>query len=85
MHQVVKKRENFFPFDRLKSGVKAKRGKAFPCTSEMECLTKHSLFELVKWIKLKKREVLGMMERRQIVRLWQQGGAAVLVTLVRAG
>jgi xanthine/CO dehydrogenase XdhC/CoxF family maturation factor len=25
-----------------------------------------------------------MMERRQIVRLWQQGGAAVLVTLVRA-
>jgi xanthine/CO dehydrogenase XdhC/CoxF family maturation factor len=26
----------------------------------------------------------GMMERRQIVRLWQQGGAAVLVTLVRA-
>src|SRR5882762_5900083 len=24
-----------------------------------------------------------MMERRQIVRLWQQGGAAVLVTLVR--
>jgi xanthine dehydrogenase accessory factor len=28
-------------------------------------------------------EVLCMMERRQIVRLWQQGGAAVLVTLVR--
>jgi xanthine dehydrogenase accessory factor len=25
-----------------------------------------------------------MMERRQIVRLWQEGGAAVLVTLVRA-
>src|SRR5260370_27457263 len=25
-----------------------------------------------------------MMERRQIVRLWQQGDAAVLVTLVRA-
>jgi hypothetical protein len=25
-----------------------------------------------------------MMERRQIVRLWQQGGTAVLVTLVRA-
>ena len=25
-----------------------------------------------------------MMERRQIVRLWQQGSAAVLVTLVRA-
>ncbi len=25
-----------------------------------------------------------MMERRQIVRLWQQGGAAVLITLVRA-
>ena len=25
-----------------------------------------------------------MMERRQIVRLWQQGGATVLVTLVRA-
>ena len=25
-----------------------------------------------------------MMERRQIVRLWQQGEAAVLVTLVRA-
>jgi xanthine dehydrogenase accessory factor len=28
--------------------------------------------------------VFGMVERRQIVRLWQQGGAAVLVTLVRA-
>jgi xanthine/CO dehydrogenase XdhC/CoxF family maturation factor len=28
--------------------------------------------------------VLVMMERRQIVRLWQQGGAAALVTLVRA-
>src|SRR5215469_12671952 len=25
-----------------------------------------------------------MMERRQIVRLWRQGGASVLVTLVRA-
>jgi xanthine dehydrogenase accessory factor len=29
-------------------------------------------------------EGLGMMEHRQIVRLWRQGGAAVLVTLVRA-
>jgi xanthine dehydrogenase accessory factor len=28
--------------------------------------------------------MFGMMERRQIVRLWQQGGATVLVTLVRA-
>jgi xanthine dehydrogenase accessory factor len=28
--------------------------------------------------------IFGMMERRQIVRLWQQGSAAVLVTLVRA-
>jgi xanthine dehydrogenase accessory factor len=28
--------------------------------------------------------MFGMMERRQIVRLWQHGGAAVLVTLVRA-
>src|SRR5271170_7507274 len=29
-------------------------------------------------------KVPGMMERRQIVRLWQEGGAAALVTLVRA-
>jgi xanthine/CO dehydrogenase XdhC/CoxF family maturation factor len=28
--------------------------------------------------------MFGMMEQRQIVRLWQRGGAAVLVTLVRA-
>ncbi len=41
--------------------------------------------EPVKWTKLyEKDEVLAMMERRQIVRLWQQGGTAVLVTLVRA-
>jgi hypothetical protein len=50
--KMSKKRENFSPFDRLKSGVKAKRGKGFPCTSETECPKKHSLFELVKWTKL---------------------------------
>jgi xanthine dehydrogenase accessory factor len=39
----------------------------------------------VKWIKLYIEDrALGMMEHRQIVRLWQRGGAAVMVTLVRA-
>jgi xanthine/CO dehydrogenase XdhC/CoxF family maturation factor len=32
----------------------------------------------------REHRILAMMERRQIVRLWQQGGAAELVTLVRA-
>src|SRR5580704_13989440 len=33
---------------------------------------------------LKRGGLVGMMERRRIVRLWQKGGAAVLATLVRA-
>jgi xanthine/CO dehydrogenase XdhC/CoxF family maturation factor len=37
-----------------------------------------------KWTKLISAQVFAMMERRQIVRLWKQGTASVLVTLVRA-
>src|ERR1700722_2928858 len=37
-----------------------------------------------KWTKLVSAQVFAMMERRQIVRLWKQGTASVLVTLVRA-
>jgi xanthine/CO dehydrogenase XdhC/CoxF family maturation factor len=46
---------------------------------------KHQFFVAAKGTKLKgTRRDLGMMERRHIIRLWQQGDAAVLMTLVRA-
>jgi xanthine dehydrogenase accessory factor len=42
------------------------------------------LLWMVSELSSREGRILAMMERRQIVRLWQQGGATVLVTLVRA-
>jgi len=81
---VLSKKENFFSFSCLKANAEGNCGKSFLCVSHAE-RKKHRFFEPVKWTKLYIEDrALGMMERRQIVRLWQQGGAAVLITLVRA-
>jgi xanthine dehydrogenase accessory factor len=63
---------------------KSKTRKNFSSSLTIKRLNNTGFFHVVKWTKLKRDRILVMMERRQIVRLWQQGGAAVLVTLVRA-
>jgi xanthine dehydrogenase accessory factor len=55
----------------------------FPSRFSCRTSERESAFEAMNGISFENR-VLYMMERRQIVRLWQEGGAAVLVTLVRA-
>jgi xanthine/CO dehydrogenase XdhC/CoxF family maturation factor len=82
------RREKLFSF----RGGKAKRGKTFlrllaikRLILPIRRLNNTGFFSRrEKGLSLRGDRILVMMERRQIVRLWQQGGAAVLVTLVRA-
>ena len=84
MHQVAGKRENYFSFRRSIGAGKANAERVL-LSRKRRGLRVHQGNGPVKWIKLHyEGQVLDMMERRQIVRLWQQGAASVLVTLVQA-
>ena len=88
MHEVVNK-EKTFSLLALKNGMRVNtRKESFlnKCLSKgTRCLRRHWPFRSAEWTKLLYGGwILGMMELRQIVRLWQQSGAVVLVTLVRA-
>ena len=80
---VVKKRK-LFPLFAAKHEIRWEIWKNFRLSLAGEHL-RASVLQSWKWTKLLTRGTrCGMMERRQIVRLWQRSGAAVLVTLVRA-
>src|SRR3981081_4729955 len=84
MHSPGRNRENFFSFSWSGTRLEGKTWKKLSSSRAIEGPKRTDVWAENGLSFKRGRGFLAMMERRQIVRLWQQGGAAVLVTLVRA-